>query len=117
MGKLKSVKRERFAQELAKGKIQVEAAETAGYSGDPGNASYLAKLPEVSDRVQEITSKAADKAELTVAKKMEEAGKIALAYVEDIKASDKLNAIKFITERLAPIEQQTNVKVMVLNEI
>ena len=108
MKKLKSVKRERFAQELAKGKTLSEASEAAGYSGDRSNAHRVANLPELQERVQQITTKAAEKAELTVARMMEEAAGIATAHVEDIKASDKMNAIKFITERLAPIEQ-TNV--------
>ena len=112
MGKLKSVKRERFAQELAKGKTQVEAYKVAGYSPNDSNAAKMANLPEVQARVTEITRKAMARAEqeteLTVARMMKEAAGIATAHVEDIKTSDKMNAIKFITDRLAPLEQ-TNI--------
>jgi phage terminase small subunit len=105
MGKLKNVKRERFAQELAKGKTQVEAYKIAGYSPNDSNAAKLANLPKVQARITEITRKAMarveQETEVTVARMMKEAAGIATAHVEDIKASDKMNAIKFITERLA----------------
>lgn len=64
---LKNPKHERFAQELAKGKSQIEAHETAGYKPDDGNAASLANRPEVQARVQEITGRGALRAEVTVA--------------------------------------------------
>jgi len=84
----------------------------------------LANLPEVQARVTEITRKAMarveQETELTVARMMKEAAGIATAHVEDIKASDKMNAIKFITERLVPLEQTNvtnNVLILTKDEI
>ena len=45
---------ERFSQELAKGKTQVEAYEIAGYSPHDSNAAALAQEPEIQGRVAEI---------------------------------------------------------------
>jgi hypothetical protein len=58
---LKNPKHERFAQEVASGKTQVEAYEIAGYKPNDGNAAQLAKRPEISARVAEINGIAADK--------------------------------------------------------
>lgn len=56
-----------FAQERAKGKTEVQAYELAGFSPDDGNASRLADRPEVKARIQELTGKAAERAEVTIA--------------------------------------------------
>jgi phage terminase small subunit len=64
MGKLKNVKRERFAQELAKGNTQVEAYKIAGYSPNDSNAAKLANKPEIQERITEINGKALARAEL-----------------------------------------------------
>lgn len=65
-------KHERFAQELAQGKTEVEAHEIAGYSPNDGNASKLATKPEIQDRVKEITGNAAMRAEVTVVSLIQE---------------------------------------------
>lgn len=67
MAVLKNAKHERFAQELAKGKTATEAYKIAGYKPDDGNASKMAAKPDVQGRVQEITGRAAERAEVSVA--------------------------------------------------
>ena len=67
MGVLSNPKHERFAQELAKGKSQAEAYETAGYKPDSGAASRLSGNVSIQARVAELLGKAAVRAELTVA--------------------------------------------------
>ena len=74
---LSNPKHERFAQELAKGKSQSEAYELAGYKPDSGAASRLSGNVSVSARVAEILSRAADRAELTVARVVENLERIA----------------------------------------
>jgi hypothetical protein len=69
---LDNPKHEQFAQELAKGKTQVEAYELAGYRANEGNASTLASNPEVQGRVKEIKSVGAEKAAVTVASIIDE---------------------------------------------
>jgi hypothetical protein len=54
-GPLKNTRHERFAQELAKGKSQVDAYETAGYKPNDGHAARLAGNGRVRDRVLELT--------------------------------------------------------------
>ncbi len=80
MSVLSSPKRERFAQELAKGSTQVEAYEAAGYQPNDGNAAKLANLDEVQARVREITGNAARRAEVSIASvvaELEEARSVA----------------------------------------
>lgn len=64
---LSNPKHERFAQELAKGKSQAEAYETAGYKPSEQHASRLASNGKVSKRVAEIMERGALRAEVTVA--------------------------------------------------
>jgi phage terminase small subunit len=78
---LSNPKHERFAQELAKGKTAFEAHEAAGYKPDRGNASKLAANPDVVERVQQITAKAAEKVGITKERVMAELGKIGFADI------------------------------------
>lgn len=64
---LTNEKHELFAQHLAKGELQKVAYAKAGYRGDEAAASKLADKPAVRARVAEILSRAAAKAEITVA--------------------------------------------------
>jgi phage terminase small subunit len=80
---LDNPKHEQFAQELAKGKTQVEAYELAGYKANEGNASTLASNPEVQGRVKEIKSVGAEKAAVTVQRVMEELAKIGFSNMLD----------------------------------
>jgi phage terminase small subunit len=54
---LKNARRERFAQELAKGKPVGEAYVLAGYKPHPANPTMLAKNRGVSERVSELLSR------------------------------------------------------------
>ena len=67
MAVLKNAKHELFAQELAKGRTQVEAYAAAGYAGDFTAASRLSSHVKVSARVAELLAKAAVRTEITVA--------------------------------------------------
>lgn len=64
---LTNTRRERFAQEIAKGKTLVEAYEVAGYEPHDSNACKLANHPEIQARVSELIGKAAIRAEISVA--------------------------------------------------
>jgi|ERR1700693_884813 len=77
---LKHPKRERFAQEVAKGYTQVDAYEMAGYKRSESNAGVLARRSEVADRIAEISSRGARRAEVTIesiCRELDEAKKLA----------------------------------------
>lgn len=63
---LSNPKHEAFAQELAKGKSQAEAYQTAGYKPSEPHASRLASNGKVVDRVAELLTKAAERTLVTV---------------------------------------------------
>ena len=67
MSVLSNAKHELFAQELAKGKPQAEAYQLAGYKPSEQHASRLASNGKVADRVAEILSRSAVRAEITIA--------------------------------------------------
>lgn len=71
MPALDNPRHERFAQELAKGKTQLEAYRLAGYRPDDGAANRLSGNVRVATRVKEITERAATRAEITKAWVME----------------------------------------------
>lgn len=78
---LPSPRQERFAQELAKGKTQIEAYSIAGYRGDETAACRLSKNVKVSARVAELLNRGAERAECTIASiltELEEARALAL---------------------------------------
>lgn len=60
MPALTNPKHELFAQELAKGRTQIEAHEAAGYKPHRGNASALAQDKNILERVSEIQSERAE---------------------------------------------------------
>lgn len=64
---LTNPRHERFVQELAQGKTATYAYEAAGYAPSDANASKLARKPAIQARLQEITGKAAERAEITLA--------------------------------------------------
>jgi phage terminase small subunit len=66
-GPLKNARQERFAQELAKGKSQLDAYKAAGYRPDRGAATRLSANISVATRVEELKARAAAKVEITVA--------------------------------------------------
>ena len=63
---LSNPRHERFAQEVAKGKSATEAYVLAGYKAHDGNASTLRGNQRLLDRVAEIQSRGAERAEVTV---------------------------------------------------
>lgn len=67
MGALSNPRHERFAQELAKGKSQIDAYESAGYRPNPSAASRLSDDVKVCERVSEIANRVAIRTELTAA--------------------------------------------------
>lgn len=67
MPALENAKHERFAQQLAKGRSQAEAYETAGYAPSEPHASRLASNGKVEARVAEILERSAIRTEITVA--------------------------------------------------
>jgi hypothetical protein len=67
MAVLKNPKHELFAQELAKGKTQLEAYTRAGYKPDDGAAARLSGNVRVKERVLELQERGAIRAELTLA--------------------------------------------------
>lgn len=66
-GPLKNARQEKFAQELAKGKSQVDAYTAAGYRPDDGAAARLSGNVRVAARVAELQARAAEKAVVTAA--------------------------------------------------
>lgn len=54
---LLNARQEIFAQWLAAGRCQNEAYACAGYGPDDGNASRLAKVPDVQNRIQELITR------------------------------------------------------------
>jgi phage terminase small subunit len=60
-GPLKNARQERFAQELAKGKSQLEAYAAAGYRPDDGAAARLSGNVRVKARLAEIQAKLAER--------------------------------------------------------
>lgn len=60
-GPLKNARHEKFAQELAKGKSQVDAYAAAGFKPDRGAATRLSAKVSVRDRVLQLTERVAEK--------------------------------------------------------
>lgn len=64
---LKNTRHERFAQELAKGKSQVQAYEAAGYRPSRSAAARLAADVDICERVSNLAERVAVRTEITVA--------------------------------------------------
>lgn len=71
MNTLRNSRREKFAQEFAKGKSATEAMALAGYS-DPRNSTRMTKNDEIRRRVHEIQNRGAARAEVSVASLVQE---------------------------------------------
>lgn len=91
---LRNARHERFAQEMAKGKTAVHAHEAAGYRPNDGNASKLARKPEVRARITEITGKAAERAEITVVSLLGELDAVLVMAMANQQASAAVAAIR-----------------------
>lgn len=83
MAVLPNARHERFAQELAKGKTADEAYETAGFKANRGNATRLKANESIESRVRELLEGAAERAEITVARVLEELAKVGFANAGD----------------------------------
>ena len=71
MPAINNSRREKFAQEYAKGESATEAMQKAGYS-DPRNSTRLTKNDEVRRRVDELKERGAIRAEVTIASLVQE---------------------------------------------
>lgn len=91
---LPNPRHESFAQALAKGKTADEAYALAGFKPHRSNASRLSANDNIRARVAELQSRAADKAEWTVADRLEMLRDIALRSVQ----TDPRVAISAIAE-------------------
>lgn len=76
MAVLKNPKHERFAQELAKGSTATDAYVSAGYKSDRGAASRLSANVSIQERVAQLLSKGAERAEVTIESLITEADDI-----------------------------------------
>jgi terminase small subunit-like protein len=65
-GPLRNARHERFAQELAKGKSQLDAYKAAGYRPDRGAATRLSANVSVQERLAELKEKSAERTVITV---------------------------------------------------
>lgn len=83
MPTLKNQKHELFAQALAKGKSQAESYALAGYKPSEPNASRLTSNDKVQARLQELQSKGAERAAVTIESLIQEAADIQAAALKD----------------------------------
>lgn len=83
MAVLSNPKHEQFAQGLAKGLTADEAYVAAGFKESRGNASRLRSNENISKRVEEIVSRGAERAEVTVAKVMAELSRLGFSDVRN----------------------------------
>jgi len=96
MSVLSNPKHELTAQELAKGRTQVEAIETAGYSPHRSNASRLIANDSIKLRVSELQEQAAMSISITLE------GQI--AKLEDL--LNQAKALKQIAAGVSAIDKQ-----------
>lgn len=79
MATLSNPRYEKFAQELAKGKTADEAYETAGFKRSRSAASRLSTNVNIKSRVAELVIKSAAAAEISVARVLQEIGRLGFA--------------------------------------
>ncbi|HZS57511.1 MAG TPA: terminase small subunit [Bryobacteraceae bacterium] len=94
MGVLKNPRHEKFCQELAKGKSATEAYEAAGYKGDRGHASRLAANGNILARLDELQSRSAERAIVTVESLISEAEAARKLAMEIQQPSAAVSAIR-----------------------
>lgn len=94
MPALSNHKHELFAQELAKGNTADEAYVLAGYPRNRGNAATLKAKQSISDRVAEIVSRGAIRAEVTLASLLTEAEEVRAAAFAAKQFAPAIAAIK-----------------------
>lgn len=94
MGVLKNARWERFAQELAQGKSADEAYQLAGYKANDGNCIRLKGNERVAERVAELQSKPAKKAQMTIESLIAEADEVRRAAAEANQYAAAVAALK-----------------------
>ena len=96
---LRSPRRERFAQEIAKGKPAYVAHKTAGFSGLRPDASKLQHDPNIIQRVEELQRRSSARAEI-------DKDRLTRMYLEDRALAYKLGqagAARSATDSLAKL--------------
>lgn len=83
MPALDNPKHEKFAQELSKGKSQIEAYAIAGYTPSEPHASRLASSGKVQARIAELLNAGSLRVEVTIASLIQEAADIQTAAKAD----------------------------------
>ena len=89
---LPNPRHESFAQALAKGKSAAEAYEAAGYKPSRSAASRLSTNVNIEARVAELVGKGADKAEVTIARVLDEMRRLGFSDIR--KAFDENGNLK-----------------------
>jgi phage terminase small subunit len=79
MAPLDNPKHEAFAQAIAKGKTADEAYALAGYKPNHGNATRLKSNEAIRNRVAVIGARAAEKAEITISRVLQELARVGMA--------------------------------------
>jgi hypothetical protein len=87
-------RRERFAQLLVQGETATDAHELAGYRRNDGNASTLARHPQVQGRLKEIKGELAEKAVVTAESLIKEAEAVRVRAMESGQLNAAVAAIK-----------------------
>lgn len=93
---LKNSRHEAFAQALAKGKTATESYAEAGYAPNDGNAARLKGNDRISSRVDEIVGRSAQKAEVSIARVLDEMRKLGFSDLR--KAFDEDGNLLPVTE-------------------
>lgn len=83
MPALKDPQYEKFASELAELKAPIEAYKLAGYAPHRGNATRLARRPEVQARVTELLEEAAEYADIRRVRVLVEIDRVGRANLAD----------------------------------
>ena len=91
---LSGSRREKFAQEVAKGKSLSEAYRLVGYAPNPKNAQRLKSNESVKARIAELKARGAERAEVTIESLIDEAEEVRVAAIEDKQYSAAIAAIK-----------------------
>jgi phage terminase small subunit len=84
MPPLDNPRRERFAQEIAKGRTAVDAYQAAGFAGDKSHASRLRAEPEVADRIVALLEEALDETRIELKDIFRELKRLAFADVRKV---------------------------------
>lgn len=106
---LKNTRHERFAQEISKGKTLDEAYTLAGFKPNKGNPSTLSKRPEIAQRLKELKERAAEKAEITVARVLTELGKLGFSNISDY-VTIGADGLPFVDMSKATLDQMAAVQ-------